>query len=77
VKRIIFDDEITIWWDLDKFPKANNYKLYLDGSKRGETQKTHYTFKDLQENRTYLIRVEAYTSDGGIAQETLEIQTNS
>lgn len=75
MKRIIFDDEITIWWDLDKFPKANNYKLYLDGSKRGETQKTHYTFKDLQENRTYLIRVEAYTSDGGIAQETFEIQT--
>ena len=75
MKRIIFDDEITIWWDLDKFPKADHYTLYLDGSKRGETQKTHYTFKDLQENTTYQIRVEAYSSNGSIEEEILEIQT--
>ena len=75
MKRIIFDDEITIWWDLDKFPKADNYTLYLDGSKHGETQKTHYTFKDLQENTTYQIRVEAYSSNGSIEEEILEIQT--
>jgi len=57
---IIFDDEITIWWDLDEFQKANAYKLYLDGVFLGKTPKTHYSFLGLKAKRIYHVRVEGY-----------------
>ena len=58
---LIFQDEITLWWDREEFGKnANGYKLYLDGVFCGETDKTHYTFSELEGKRAYQVCVEWY-----------------
>lgn len=60
-QSIIFEDEITLWWDKTEFArKTDEYKLYLDGQYCGNTDKTHYTFPNLQANRTYHVCIEAY-----------------
>ena len=46
MQKIIFDDEITIWWQEKGNDTATRLtKLYLDGEYHGETKKTHYTFR--------------------------------
>ncbi len=61
MNKIIFDDEITIWWQEETIPSATRlYKLYLDGELHGETTKTHYTFSDLFSSRAYQVRLEKY-----------------
>ncbi|MBE5752315.1 MAG: glycoside hydrolase family 28 protein, partial [Clostridiales bacterium] len=59
MNTIIFDDEITFWWDIDEYQDAKTYSFYLDGKLHGETSKTHYTFASLKEKTTYRIRMDA------------------
>lgn len=74
---IIFDDEITICWDLDEFQKANAYKLYLDGVFFVETTKTHYSFLDLKEKRRYQVRVEGYIENEFLLKKECVFETTS
>ena len=69
LKSILFFDEITVWWDKSEFScKADLYKLSLDGKYVGETTKTHATFSDLDSDREYSIKIEAYVG-GKLASE--------
>ena len=75
LKRIVFEDEITLWWTKDEFNRARNYKLYLNGELHGETGKTHYTFANLQAETKYAVRIEGYFNEQCVARE-LEIVTS-
>ena len=59
VEKIVFDDEITLWWRKEAFAFADGYRLYLDGAPVGETDKTHWSFEGLAAARPYVIRIEA------------------
>ncbi len=72
---IIFHDEITLWWDLNKFEKAKKFQFYLDDNYHGETTKTHYTFSGLDEKRAYHVRVEALEDAGNKTVEEYRIET--
>ena len=58
IERIVFDDEITLWWRKDAFRGAKEYRLTLNGVYHGATAKTHYTFANLAPLCTYEIRLE-------------------
>lgn len=75
MNTIVFSDEITLWWDLDTFENADNYRLYLNGEQCGETTKTHYTFSNLQAKRAYHVCVEAYKGEELLQREELCIHT--
>lgn len=63
MNKIIFQDEITIWWQEEEIPSAIRlYKLYLDEEYHGETNKTHYTFSGLSPLRIYDVCVETYVN---------------
>ncbi len=75
---IVFDDEITLWWDKTEFVNsADKYILYLDGACHGKTEKTHYSFFHLSPNRKYLIRIEAYRADVLALKKEYEICTQN
>ena len=64
MQKIIFDDEITIWWQEKGNDTATRLtKLYLDGEYHGETKKTHYTFSGLSPQRTYQVCIEKYDGE--------------
>lgn len=75
---IIFEDEITLWWDEYEFSKqASKYVLYLDGVYCGETDKTHYTFGDLSADRAYRVCVEAYVGAELTVKKEYEYKTKT
>ena len=48
LNKVVFSDEITLWWTKDEFNKSTTtYKVYLDGKFQGETNKTHFSFLGL------------------------------
>ena len=53
VEKIVFDDEITLWWRKEAFAFADGYRLYLDGASVGKTDKTHWSFEGLAAARSY------------------------
>ena len=60
IKQIVFEDEITLWWEKNEIAKnADNYKVFLDETLHGETNKTHYSFVKLKSEQGYQVRVEA------------------
>ncbi len=67
IERIVFSDEITLWWRKETFEGADGYRLYLDGVYCGATDKTHYTFAGLAADGSYDIRLEALAGDSVLA----------
>lgn len=76
VNKIIFENEITLWWDFDAFLNATEYKVYLNGVYHGKTEKTHYTFSGLNADCEYRVRVEAVNRCDGCGEEEMQIRTN-
>ncbi len=71
VRTIIFDDEITLWWEIEDFPTAKVFSGSVNGEKKVTTEKTHLSFLELSENTRYEIIVE--TDDGkAIFSQTLQ-----
>ena len=76
IKQIIFEDEITLWWEKKEIAeKANAYKLFLNGTLQGETDKTHYSFINLKAEQAYQVRVEAYLDGVKAGQKEYALQT--
>lgn len=75
--KIVFADEITLWWDFDEFENARSYQAYLDGAPCGNTEKTHYTFCGLEPKRAYQVCVEAYNGTELIDRKEYLIQTKN
>lgn len=72
---IVFDNEITVWWDLEEFKNAKEYELYLNGAYHGKTSKTHYSFLGLEEKRAYQVRVEACIDESDSLSWEYQIKT--
>ncbi len=58
LKQIIFDDEITLWWEREGFSGQTKFVCSLNGEKVTETEKTHVTFSSLAADTKYAVKVE-------------------
>ena len=57
--KIIFEDEITLYWDKEwNLPDDVVYRVFLDGKRVSETLKTHFSFNNLQAETVYEIQIE-------------------
>lgn len=76
MKQIVFEDEITLWWQEEDFSKTGlTYRCYLDGEYHGETTKTHYTFAELSADRVYQIHIETFENGTLIRTDECDIRT--
>jgi len=58
LRQIVFEDEITLWWERKfDFLKNGAFLMTLNGKTHGKTKKTHYKFKNLQPETEYEITV--------------------
>ena len=54
------DHEIMLYWELPEGErKGDMYEIWLDGSKAGETEKTHFGLEGLEEDRVYEVCLRA------------------
>lgn len=54
------DHEIMLYWELPEGErKGDVYEIWLDGSKAGETEKTHFGLEGLEEDRVYEVCLRA------------------
>ncbi len=57
-------DIISIWWDKPEGADlVAGYEIRLDGEVAGVTQKTHFTFEDLESDREYTVQVTAKNAE--------------
>ncbi len=62
VRQIVFDNEITLWWEYRDFKSANSYECALDGKIYATAKSTHITFAGLSADTEYEIKI---TADSG------------
>ena len=59
LSSIIFDDEITVYWNrIDSLGEDDFYRVYLNGKPLAETKKTHFEVFDLIPETEYTVKVE-------------------
>ncbi len=56
-RKIIFNDQITVWWEISDAPKSKSYTAYLNGKEVGTNDKTHFTFEKLSANTEYQLKI--------------------
>ena len=64
VNYLIFDDEITLYWEEELQGETSEYKVFLDGEEIISTKKSHYTINGLFEKTKYNIEVKALSEKG-------------
>ena len=70
IRTIVFEDEITLWWEKSEFAYATKYDVYVDGVFHGSTQYTHYTMSGLYADTSYEILIQ-----GNVSKQCLRIKT--
>lgn len=64
VNAVIFDDEITLYWDKQwQLPDGVCYRIYLDGKNIATTDKTHYEIVGLNPDTRYAIAIEGFSGE--------------
>lgn len=75
INKIIFEDEIVLYWDKQwELAEKAKYRISLNGSVIGTTEKTHFTLKRLEPKTAYTLVVVRIDSRG-YAVETLLNET--
>ena len=72
INRIVFSDEITLWWDKEwDLPDGIYYKITLNGD-TVVTKKTHVSFKDLTPATAYTVTVARCEPAAVLMQDTIK-----
>ena len=58
IRKIIFEDEISVWWDRLSLRDGEYYAIYKDGVLFGKTVKSHYEIKNLTADCEFEIGVD-------------------
>ncbi|MBQ4053170.1 MAG: glycoside hydrolase family 28 protein [Clostridia bacterium] len=69
IRKIVFDNEITLWWERVSLPKNGAFLVELNGKTHGKTIKTHYRFVGLSSETEYEIRVSIVDHEGTVCEE--------
>ena len=65
MNRLVFEDSIILYWDKEwELPDGIDYLIYLNGKEIAKTKKTHYTFSDLESQKSYDIKIERIDLSG-------------
>ncbi len=62
VRQIVFDNEITLWWEYRDFKGVSSYECFLNGKSHATASSTHITFGGLEAETEYKIKI---TADNG------------
>ncbi len=57
IRQIIFDDQITLWWEYKDFKNINSYECLLNDEKYATVNSTHITFRGLKSDTEYKINI--------------------
>ena len=68
IRKIIFDNEITLWWEHVSLPEKGAFLLELNGKIREKTTKTHYRFVGLSPKTEYEVCVSIVDSDDKVCE---------
>lgn len=69
INTVIFDDQIKLWWDYNRLSLKQRYAVYGNSTKLGETEKTHFTVKDLSGDTEYSFIVKLIDAEGNTIKE--------
>lgn len=71
--------DITFYWEkYECFEDGYSYRIIFDDKELGRTEKTHYTVRNLLENKKYIFLLELVGKDGElILSESVQCQTKS
>lgn len=70
LNKVVFEDEITIWWDKEWDEEEGLvYRILCDGKLVGETDKTHFSMTGLSSETSYQVRVEQVKPVGKLVGE--------
>ena len=77
IREIVFDNEITLWWERRPLPQDGAYVVTLNGKPQEKTTKTHYELKNLQPATQYALSVALVDKVGSVVENIGEktIQT--
>ena len=64
VKTVVGKDRVQLTWKAPAGTEAAGYTVYVDGVKKGTTNKTEFTLEGLQKDKTYVVKIVAFDKDG-------------
>ena len=65
INAVIFEDEITVYWDKQwDFPDGIFYRVSCGNIRAAKTQYTHFTFRELRADTEYFVQVERLGENG-------------
>lgn len=66
------ENQITVYWEKTaEIPSEAEYRIFLNGELCGETDKTHYTMRNLEAETHYQVSVKLAEVTGGVKKEKL------
>lgn len=77
LRKIVFEEEITLWWEHIALPRGGVFLVKLNGEIRGSTTKTHYQLKSLQPETEYSLSVSIADKNDRVIKEIglVKVQT--
>lgn len=73
MNTIIFNDEITLYWDLpENYEQGDKYILFVNEKKEAQSTKTHFKIKNLIPETEQAIRIEHIDKNGELKEVLVE-----
>lgn len=64
VKTVIGKDSVKLTWKAPAGTEAAGYTVYVDGVKKGTTDKEEFTLEGLEKDKTYVVKIIAFDNEG-------------
>ena len=64
VKTVIGKDSVKLTWKAPAGTEAAGYTVYVDGVKKGTTDKEEFTLAGLEKDKTYVVKIIAFDNEG-------------
>lgn len=64
VKTVIGKDSVKLTWKAPAGTEAAGYTVYVDGVKKGTTDKAEFTLEGLEKDKTYVVKIIAFDDAG-------------
>lgn len=64
VKTITGEDSVQLTWKAPANTEVAGYTVYVDGVRKGTTDKAEFTLEGLEKDKTYVVKIIAFDKDG-------------
>lgn len=69
IRKIVFDNEITLWWERVILPQDGVFEIAVNGKIHGKTTKTHYRLLGLSPETVYRVDISIVDHGGAVVEE--------